>query len=346
MNTRNLWVDYAKAIGIVLVVYGHVVRGLLNAGILQDAEFHGLVDSVIYTFHMPLFFFLSGLFFYSSFIKRGTGGLLVNKIDTIVYPFLVWSLLQGSVEALMSRYTNGGVSFSEVLTVWEPRQQFWFLYALFLVFCLAMLAYRWAKPLAFFAVFAFGALVYLFQNAGPEDFFFTFTAQNFVFFAFGVWFNNFKQAIEEQAGRVMLGSGLLFIVLEYWFHGLLGLVYTDRGLATLVLALNGIIFVTSTCMVLAQRPLQWVLTLGALSMPIYVMHVLSGSGARIILSKGLHINDGLLHIVLGCAFGILVPVAVAKLLEARNINGLFEAPAWISARRWLRPKAETPRPAV
>src|ERR1051325_2370139 len=131
MNTRNLWVDYAKAIGIVLVVYGHVVRGLLNAGILQDAEFHGLVDSVIYSFHMPLFFFLSGLFFYSSFVKRGTGGLLVNKIDTIVYPFLVWSLLQGSVEALMSRYTNGGVSFSEVLTVWEPRQQFWFLYALF-----------------------------------------------------------------------------------------------------------------------------------------------------------------------------------------------------------------------
>lgn len=60
MNTRNLWVDYAKAIGIVLVVYGHVVRGLLNAGILQDAEFHGLVDSVIYSFHMPLFFFLSG----------------------------------------------------------------------------------------------------------------------------------------------------------------------------------------------------------------------------------------------------------------------------------------------
>jgi hypothetical protein len=41
-----------------------------------------------------------------------------------------------------------------------------------------------------------------------------------------------------------------------------------------------------------------------------------------------------------------VPVAIAKLLEARGINGLFEAPAWISARRWLRPKAETPRPAV
>lgn len=97
MNNRNLWVDYGKAIGIVLVVYGHVVRGLLAAGIIEDHIFlHKLVDSVIYSFHMPLFFFLSGLFFWHSMSNRGANGVFLSKIDTVFYPFVLWSILQAA----------------------------------------------------------------------------------------------------------------------------------------------------------------------------------------------------------------------------------------------------------
>lgn len=55
------WVDLSKAIGIILVVYGHVARGLDSAG-MTFALFKS-VDSIIYSFHMPLFFVLSGFFF-------------------------------------------------------------------------------------------------------------------------------------------------------------------------------------------------------------------------------------------------------------------------------------------
>ncbi|MBC7755034.1 MAG: acyltransferase family protein [Bdellovibrio sp.] len=64
-NLRTLWVDYAKALGIMLVVYGHVTRGLYNAQIPMNENLFKLIDSIIYSFHMPLFFFLSGLFFYT-----------------------------------------------------------------------------------------------------------------------------------------------------------------------------------------------------------------------------------------------------------------------------------------
>ncbi|BBR77056.1 hypothetical protein WP4S18C04_16420 [Klebsiella pneumoniae] len=38
---RNEWVDYAKGFGIVLVVYGHISRGLYNSGIISDTKwFH------------------------------------------------------------------------------------------------------------------------------------------------------------------------------------------------------------------------------------------------------------------------------------------------------------------
>ncbi|MDA9004038.1 acyltransferase family protein [bacterium] len=73
ISHRSEWVDYCKAIGIILVVYGHVARGLFNAGIGSSIPWYSLVDSIVYSFHMPLFFFLSGLFFYSSFSKKGGG---------------------------------------------------------------------------------------------------------------------------------------------------------------------------------------------------------------------------------------------------------------------------------
>lgn len=63
MHDRESWVDYAKGIGIILVVYGHVARGLFNSGISVPLNLYHLLDSIVNTFHMPLFFFLSGLFF-------------------------------------------------------------------------------------------------------------------------------------------------------------------------------------------------------------------------------------------------------------------------------------------
>lgn len=59
-GTQRLpWVDTAKAVGIVLMFYGHVVQS--RAGDNASA-----VDQLrlIYAFHMPLFFVLAGLFFH------------------------------------------------------------------------------------------------------------------------------------------------------------------------------------------------------------------------------------------------------------------------------------------
>src|SRR5664279_3072599 len=81
-RSRSLWVDHAKAIGIILVVYGHVARGVFSAGLKIDQNMFELVDSVIYSFHMPLFFFLSGLFFLASMAKRNSISLLRSKVDT------------------------------------------------------------------------------------------------------------------------------------------------------------------------------------------------------------------------------------------------------------------------
>ena len=46
---RIIWIDYAKAIAMFFVIFGHVDSG-------------NYLTNWIYSFHMPLFFLLSGAF--------------------------------------------------------------------------------------------------------------------------------------------------------------------------------------------------------------------------------------------------------------------------------------------
>lgn len=85
MRDRLHWVDYAKGIGIFLVVVGHVLRGLVNSSILQPSALLFLVDRWIYGFHMPLFFFISGLFVQRS-LSKPFKDFLLDKLYVIAYP--------------------------------------------------------------------------------------------------------------------------------------------------------------------------------------------------------------------------------------------------------------------
>lgn len=341
MNDRNLWVDYAKAIGILLVVYGHVVRGLIGAGIIEaHLPRWLLVDSVLYSFHMPLFFFLSGLFFWRSLGNRGGSGLVFNKIDTIFYPFVLWSLLQGGIEVALSRYTNGDLGMAKVLSLlWDPRAQFWFLWALFFSFLLAVLLIR--RETLQVPVFFAAVALYLVEGAGVWMDSFKFVAENLVFFIAGILFSRVRHLAERHTGLLAFAGSLAFVLLAYIFHAVLGLTYDDRGLASLLLAFAGILMTAGLCMLLARRSIGWLLALGALSMPIYLMHILAGSGARVVLGRVFGSEDPALHVVVGCLVGVLAPVVVARLLQALDIRWFYEAPEWLSIERWRRRRLDT-----
>ncbi|HFI0408428.1 TPA: acyltransferase family protein [Streptococcus suis] len=61
------WVNIAKGFAIFLVVYGHVIDGLAESGYMFPS--YNMQHGVIYAFHMPLFFFLSGLFLNRLFVN-------------------------------------------------------------------------------------------------------------------------------------------------------------------------------------------------------------------------------------------------------------------------------------
>ncbi len=333
MNTRIEWIDYAKAIGIVLVVYGHVARGLFNAGIDIPLGMYALADSIVYSFHMPLFFFLSGLFFYDSFSKKGGGRLLLSKVDTIVYPYLLWSLAQGAIEVYLSNYTNGTVTVSQVISLWEPRGQFWFLYALFALFVICAAFYSVIAEKFGIAILIFAALLYLANPFFPHFFLVHYVCGNLVFFVFGIVFVKYRcyEPVSSRSG--LLITAILFILAQYYFHQILGELYesTDRGIDTLLLASISITFVVSLAAALSRRPNKFIAYVGVSSMAIYLMHILAGSGVRIILSEMLGVDSALIHLIAGCSLGLLLPLLALKIIDVLKIPFVFSAPI----SKWL-----------
>ncbi len=90
MKNRIEFIDIAKGLAMFLVVWGHTAS---NAE-MQSQDCY-LITKILYSFHMPLFFFLSGLSIspkplnsfsqWRSFLKKA--------VLTMAFPYLVWSLI-------------------------------------------------------------------------------------------------------------------------------------------------------------------------------------------------------------------------------------------------------------
>src|SRR5580692_5056972 len=85
---RSQIVDIVKGIAIILVAYGHTSQGMMHRGwwTSPGAIFS---DAFIYSFHMPAFFFIGGLFVMGSITKRGNLRFTVDKLKTILYPYIL-----------------------------------------------------------------------------------------------------------------------------------------------------------------------------------------------------------------------------------------------------------------
>jgi fucose 4-O-acetylase-like acetyltransferase len=136
MIVRNRTLDIMKGIGILLVVFGHAIgRQLPN---FSDNP----VYRVIYTFHMPLFFFISGYVMYET-IRGSRFQWLKNKLACLIIPHLIFSSIFYFMVYFDIPYLNINhqmVPFPKWLIQSDLLNQGeWFLYSLFTCFCLLLL---------------------------------------------------------------------------------------------------------------------------------------------------------------------------------------------------------------
>ena len=110
-------------------------QALKDAGIDVSSYLHlEHANIFFFSFRMPLFFLVSGVFIGASLAKRGFNALLENKSKTILYPYFLWGIIQISIQIIFSAFANSNKSFTDyTYLLYVPREveQFWYLYALF-----------------------------------------------------------------------------------------------------------------------------------------------------------------------------------------------------------------------
>jgi fucose 4-O-acetylase-like acetyltransferase len=334
---RTLWVDYTKAVGIMLVVYGHVSRGLYNAKIPMNEDMYKLIDRVIYSFHMPLFFFLSGLFFYGSLRKRGLKAFVANKLDTILYLYVIWSVLQGATGLIFQQWTNNNVSLNEVSNLFlEPIMQFWFLYALFFITLISGLLYAKIDQKYTLALFLLCTLLVIFKVPSYGFTPLIYVIPYLCFFMFGIYFNHIEGFFITYKHQLLPVFGCLFLGAQWlllsWLTTIPAyLLPTIQLMTTLISILFSVIF----CMWLADKQSKLISAIGVASMAIFLMHVISGSGARIVLQHFLGINNFWIHLLIGCITGIFGSMLLQKLFTKIGLSFLLAIPQALSLERKL-----------
>jgi len=134
MSTRIGYLDAAKGIGILFVVLGH------NHIKLE----YPLVYQVVYSFHMPFFFLLSGMFFKA---EGGFLDLVRRRFNSLLRPFIAYMVIIYSGSIFFSKVDLPTI-FGRILKAfyagpntleWVPL---WFLPHLFLVNLCAFLLAR------------------------------------------------------------------------------------------------------------------------------------------------------------------------------------------------------------
>lgn len=125
---RDSSIDALKAFAIFLVVLGHFLQTTLI-----DFD-NNLLFKFIYSFHMPLFIFLSGyLTYHTDGIKNN---FLKLRFLSLIIPYFSWMLVTSTITSIKDNHSLGQIMLNSFL---HPDNGLWFLWVLFfmhlLLFC-------------------------------------------------------------------------------------------------------------------------------------------------------------------------------------------------------------------
>jgi len=277
------WVFISKGIGIILVVIGHFSP-------TQSPEYWGQVRSVIYSFHMPLFFLLSGFLY--NYHKYSYASLIGNKVKRLMYPFVTVAIIFFIIRYVSEIFftLQNPIDIKSIYALFlDPVNSYvpllWFIYSLFLIFLIYPLMRRVLKSNA--AII----LIFIILNIafGSDYIIFGKMVLNMPFFIFGVILREWGVLREKLSGGLWYQSVSAFVIFLIAYQSM---VSVDIGSVLhypikLAVGIIGSIFIINISIMISSaksvRLTGSVLAqLGYYSMAIYFFHTFFESGVRII----------------------------------------------------------------
>ncbi len=271
-ETRIDYIDYAKAIGIILVVIGHI------------NEYNSPCKAWLYAFHMPLFFILSGMFLKPSNDFRA---FIDKRVRRLIVPFLIWGLI--FAEFSFKNLLCVCYGSHQTLYIAHSLSSLWFFTVLFVAYIMAELVINRCKGSAILPKLlwggvgmAVGFLLPKIKHGYPWG-------VNIAFVAFGFMmvgkcvFDLFLRVREMNNTRLILTTCVLCLMTlgamcNIPSSGYINMANAEYGnpFLFLLFALVGSAFVLSVSILIERvkmgRANKWLLYVGQNSLTIMILH--------------------------------------------------------------------------
>ncbi len=195
------WIDIAKGIGIICVVYAHI--------------FNNIASEIIYSFHMPLFFFLGG---YLHRPKNDFVNFFQSKYYHLIVPFITYFLITFSLLEIF--LLNN--SIKEILVIiykgvggWMST--YWFPICFFLTqqfFNYIIVKAKKNLPVIILSCLLVAYLdSYLFSNYHTRiPWSINVTFYSIVLFSIGYWYKSYKELIDREYKILIISLTTLGII--------------------------------------------------------------------------------------------------------------------------------------
>jgi len=315
---RAIGIDALRGLAILLVVLGHSISNAENllAATTYNLEYY--VSNFIYTFHMPLFFMVSGYVLFGKRIRIG------DRAIRLLLPFLAWIPVSWAVNRYIRHFpwpVRFWATFKD--TVLHPGAGLWFLPTLFicslLLIPVVFLAkkWSWAGEISLLVIFVAVNLI-PFDDLGLVQ-----VKYFFAFFALGYLAAKYRPRLREiereRSDIALMGVSALFLLLftglYYWgrIHPFTFPItiydlfktpgaYVIRYLMAAMGIITCIAFIRSLKTSRARTVFAW---FGLVTMEIYVSH-----GILLQLTFG----SGWVKVLVSLVTGTVLPLALAFLL--------------------------------
>ena len=339
---RHAWVDYARGICIILVCYRHTYEGLTNAAVLNADQYPLLkyLNVFFFSFRMPLFFIVSGIFVGLSLARKGVGDYIRDRFRFILYPCLIWGTIQITLQLVFNNYVNAERELHDyIYLLLAPRkiEQFWYLNALFFVGVLyAALKIKWAfRPghqlilgTILYAIGAYCTMHYIDVGFLGDVFFF------YPFFAIGDFISDLITNPKKHpfiASRNMFLLMLpLFFAAQYYFTTLnlennndYYVQHFQPALFAAVALVGGIFVINVSFLLQGANIARFLRVIGYHSLYIYIMHLMVIAGFRAFYLNVLKGESLPVFMTIGVTVGVMLPIILFNLAEKAGLGWLF-----------------------
>lgn len=335
---RDQSIDIARGLAIVAIVLGHVNRGLIAAGLGADWSYD--LDRVLYLFHLSVFAWLAGLYLRPGLARRGVRGFLVDRSALFLWLYVLWHVLQVTVKLATSALVNSPGTPSDLIRLWIPEGQLWFLPWLLSVTVLVALWRPWSSTgRAASLVVVAGAIAALTWGVDPAAAF-TRAGALLLPFALGAVSGAevHRRLFASRAAPVLavVGIGGLVLVALMTDATPPTVDTPDRTWSTVSLGFLGCVLGTVGVLALAGwwariGAHQSVAFVGRRSLEIFLAHIIPASGTRILLEKA-GVDQLGVQLVLGTVVGLGAALALWWLAPRVRLGWLFVLPGPVSRR--------------